>query len=139
MQVRFLEHPTDLRMQAWGKDQGELFLQSALGMLSKLAPLRRPGDYQSRQTKPIELSAPAVEELFVAWLNEILYQFYSKEFYFVGAKFTVLSAEKISGTIEGWPISQVKLHKGLEVKGVTYHGLRITRDPRWDVEVILDV
>ena len=126
-------------MLVWGKDQGELFLQAAYGMLSKLSPLQRQGDYQSRQTKPMDVLAPSVEELFVAWLAEILYQFYVHEFYFAGASFTALTGEKISGTMEGWPVAQVKLHKGSEVKGVAYHGLKIVSEPRWEAEVILDV
>lgn len=126
-------------MLVWGKDQPELFAQAAHGMMSKMAPLRRAGAASQLHTKTVDLSAPTIEDLFVRWLSEVLYLFTVQEFYFADAHFTVLTAENLSATIEGWPVSGLKLHNGIEVKGVTYHALRVVSQPRWEVEVILDV
>ena len=138
---RFLEHPTDLRMRVWGVTRKELFVQAAQGMMGKCVPLRKPGDPARLLSKPIKLSAPSVDDLFVAWLNEVLYQFSVHSFYFSDASFAALTDSRLDAAMQGWPVAQVNLCKGsgLEVKAATYHGLEIRSAPRWEAEVILDV
>lgn len=138
---RFLEHPTDLRMRVWGATREELFVQAAQGMMGKCVPLRKPGDPARLLSKPVVLSAPTAEDLFVAWLNEVLYQFSVHGFYISDASFAVLTDTRMDAAMKGWYVSQVSLRKGsgLEVKAAAYHGLEIRSAPRWETEVILDV
>ncbi len=158
MNVCFLDHPADLRMRVWGNTQEELFLEAALGMMSKVAVLSSPpgapaenrhllrkqsgkwaGTPPKSVTIRIVLEAPSTEDLFVAWLNEILYLFSAKDFFFTGARFDRLEEGRLSATLEGFPVQKGLLEKGVEIKGATYHDLHIKKKPRWEAEVILDV
>ncbi|MDD5428905.1 MAG: archease, partial [Candidatus Omnitrophica bacterium] len=83
------EHTADIGIRVFGKDLKELFENAALGMFDLIADL---GGIKTSIEETVEADGDTSEELLVAWLDELLYRFYTKEIIF--AKFRI---EEMSG------------------------------------------
>ena len=70
-----IDHTADIGIKAYGKGLKDLFINAAWGMFTILADLK---NVQARESLEIKLEAPNVEELFLSWLSELLYQYNSK-------------------------------------------------------------
>lgn len=142
-----VDHTADLAYVARGRTLDELFTNAALGLLQFL--------YEADTVLPdaetvIELEAADLEELLVAWLQEILYlREMGGRAFRTAPRVTVrpaaegkparLSAVGRSGTWD--PARHVLL---AHVKAATYHGLEIVRERAGDadvyrVRIVLDV
>ncbi|HTY13255.1 MAG TPA: archease, partial [Candidatus Omnitrophota bacterium] len=65
-----IEHPSDIGITAFGNNFKEVFENAAFGMFSLMAEL---GDVSTGDTFQIELKADDREELFINWLNELIF------------------------------------------------------------------
>lgn len=132
-----LEHTADVGVRAFGADLGEVFANTALGMMEIICD---PATVRPQITKEIRVHAADRESLLVAWLNEIIFLIESEEMLFKRFEINHLSATLLEGAAVGEPIDTKHHELRTTVKACTYHELEIYEDgPTWVGRVIFDV
>lgn len=139
-QFKILEHTADLKIKVWGKDLPELFKNAADAMFdamsgkSEIRNSKHETNYKF-QIKNLKLTAQDHESLLVNFLNELLYlsdvnnQGYRiKDIGFRKNKEFELKAELIP-----YPLPPLEI----EIKGATYHNLKIEKKTGLYLTIIL--
>ncbi len=136
MQYEILEHPGDIKIRIFGKDDKELFANAALGMTSYIYGQKITEDRQGPVFfETAEIRSPDKEALLVDWLSEILYRSETNkraytDYEILDIKETDLKAK--IGSIEAKAIE--------DIKAVTYSGLKIEKEKdHWEAEVVFDI
>jgi SHS2 domain-containing protein len=151
-----LEHTADVGIRAWGPSLEAAFEQATLGLAEVLGAYR-PGP---GRPEPVRVSAGDLGGLLVDWLNEVLWLREVRQAAVAGVqvdRVAVGGAAEDGGAAvgddggahagDGLVHGTVELAaggaapEGTFVKAVTYHRLRVERDPGggWLAEVYLDV
>jgi len=131
------EHTADLGLRVRAARLEGLFAEAAAGMFAAMT-----GELESIQPlEPfeMELSAEAIDDLLHDWLAELLYAFHSRHVLF--SRFEVdIQPSSLRATAWGEPFEPQRHHIELELKGVTYHRLKVEQDrDGWLAEVVIDV
>lgn len=128
-----LEHPTDLKIRAFGKTKAELFLNMMIGMFEAAKPEIKD---KSGKIKEVKIKSSDEPSLLVNFLSEVLaLSDINNEAYFE-VKFKKLIGTELIAEIFGQPIFKM----GLEIKAVTYHGAEIKKtEDGWEAEVLFDI
>ncbi|MFH1245143.1 MAG: archease [Candidatus Omnitrophota bacterium] len=132
-----IDHTADIGLRAKGKDLKELFSNAAYGMFEILADLK---NVRTEKSLTIEIKAPNIEELFLSWLRELLYQYAAKEILL--KKFTInkLDNTSISALVFGEKADPKRHHLKAEIKAATFHQLEVRKvGNMWEGQVIFDV
>jgi len=135
--VRFLDHPSDIGIEARGVSCAEAFSRAAAAFVSLILD---PSSVDATEQRAIVLHATDVEQLLVRWLSEILYLYdgcgyVSKEF-----RISICTPTHLEATIVGEPIQLEKHAVRMDIKAVTYHQLAVWQDADgWGVRVYLDI
>lgn len=134
----YLEHTADMGMVVRGKDLSELLMHAAQGLFEAIAVLETVDETVSVE---IQLTADAVEELFVEWLDELIFQHETKEIFFKRAEIQQCSETEMVATVYGEPVNFDKHAVYTEIKSVTYHQLQVVQKPdgSWFAQVIFDL
>ena len=136
-EYEFIDHTADIGLCAYGKDLRQLFTNAARGMFAILADLR---DVRAKQMRKIEVKAPNIEELFLSWLSELLYQYNSNELIFKEFLIDKLDGHSVLAEARGEKLDLKRHYLKTEIKAVTYHRLRVEKvKDKWQGEVIFDV
>lgn len=151
------EHTADVGLRGFGETPEELFASMAIGMIRLV--LSSDSHVSCVEERRIEVEGHDPESLLVAWLSELLFQVYSEGF-LPGAvqSIRIQKPRNSSADSYGYSVSAVisgeefrpEIHElVLEIKGVTYHMLKVERldesgwdlDPeaQWYAQVILDI
>lgn len=132
-----VNHTADISIKAYGKSIKELFENAALGMFNILADLE--GITTSTELE-IKVEAPDREELLIEWLDELLYNFYTKHIIFFGFNITELADNRLSAKVKGRFIGENINRLKTEIKAATRHDLHIvkTKDV-YEVQIVFDV
>lgn len=131
------DHTADLELRAWGRSRRELFINTARGMLDYICP-ETGGSAPVK--KDFQLTAPNIEDLLIAWLNEILFFMETEEIRFQKFDINRLTDRELKATLKGAKIDWGESPNGSEIKAATYHNLSIRKVPRgWETYVILDL
>ena len=132
-----IDHTADIGIKAYGKDLKELFANAASGCFEILADLK---DVRIKESLRIELEAPNIEELFLSWLSELLYQYNSKKIIFKEFSIDKLTNKEIFALAQGEELDLHRHRLKTEIKAVTYHQLKVRKvKDSWVGEVIFDV
>ncbi len=136
---KLLDHPADIRIEVYGKTLEELFLNAAEG-LSQLSTgsIKVSG---SQIEKTLALESDSFDDLLVDWLREILFLFNSERFILRKASLKISEGISLESKLFGSILDpSLELEDGLEIKGVTYHGLLLEEDSDGFVaQVIFDI
>jgi protein archease len=131
-----LDHTADIRMEVRGKTLEELFLNAAEGLVSLLAP---NAEAATDTELDVVLDSDDAENLLVDWLREILFYSETRDFVPVQTEVMELSNRIMKARL----IGGVKLsgeEPVAEIKGVTYHGLSITKTGRgYTARIVFDI
>ncbi len=113
-----------------------LFEAAAEGLLALYAVSPAPEPVEARE---IRLEAQPLEDLLVAWLNELIYLTGTKRWVPARAGVREAGTNGLRATLEGAPLGRSKL--ALEIKAATFGGLNVRREPdgSYATTVILDV
>lgn len=131
---KFLEHPAELKICAWGKDLPELFINSAKGMMNYLYGNSLPM-LKNRQTETITIIANDIESLLVDWLAEILWLSDTKKRVYLNFKVIEFG----NGIIKA-EIDSVKARAIDDIKAVTFSELSIIqKQDFWEATVVYDI
>ena len=140
---RVMDHMSDIGIEAFGVSLEECFENAARGMFQLIAPNVTALDIIRRE---VEVEAPDIEGLLVAWLSELIYLFDSEGL--LPGKYEVIRVlgKHLSAIIWGETIANVPAVCQMEIKAVTYHLLQVTHiSPAkdggyaWKARVIFDV
>jgi SHS2 domain-containing protein len=135
--VHYLDHPSDIGIEAHGATRADAFSRAAAALISLLID---PSSISGTQQRSVTLSATDEEQLLVRWLSEVLFlydglKFVSKEFAFSSCTATALEAR-----VMGEAYDPGRHLPRTDIKAVTYHQLAVWHDEAgWGVRVFLDV
>lgn len=136
----YLEHTGDIGIRAYGDTLEELFLNAAQALLEAIADLSTVGT--TTQTE-IEVSAESLEELMVAWLDELNFRHEVEEVFFQRVEIQDISETpcRLLAVAYGEPVDFTKHVVYTEIKSITYHQLIVEQIPdnRWLAQVIFDL
>ncbi|MYK20333.1 archease [Candidatus Poribacteria bacterium] len=134
----YLEHTADMGLLVRGKNLSELLRNAARGIFETMAVVDTIDETESIE---IQLTAESVEELFVAWLDELIFRHETAEIFFKQANIHRCSETEMSATVYGEPVNFDKHEVYTEIKSVTYHQLEVQQKPdgSWYAQVIFDL
>lgn len=113
------------------------FARAAAGTFASFVP---GGTHPIGSSVEVEVEAIDLEELVVAWLEELLYRSATQDILFAAFEVDSVSQNAVRGRATGRSRVPDEELAGPEVKGVTRHGLRLEeRDGSWHLRVYLDV
>ena len=106
-------------------------------MFGILADLK---NVRPKESLEIKQKAPNIEELFLSWLSELLYQYNSKGIIFKEFLIDELNEHSILAQARGERVDLKRHRLKTEIKAVTYHELKVQKiKDTWQAEVIFDV
>lgn len=132
-----LEHTADVKMRITASDYSLLLAESGFALSQVMY-----GKYKrvpSEITVPIEAEGTTPEELCVNFLSELL--FIMETEYLVPSAFSLAADEtSVAGTVSGIPFERGKHSGGIEVKGISYSGLTLTKtNTEYELIIIFDI
>ena len=130
------EHTADLGLRIRAADLPELFAEAARGLFAVIVSDCR--QIRPEQPMTFELEADRHDDLLRDWLGELLYTFHAE--HLLLTRFHVsLDGTHLTATAGGEPIDAARHEIDVELKAVTYHGLKVEpNDDGWLAEVIID-
>lgn len=130
-------HTADIGVRVYGSSLKELFANAAFAMFDIIADIE---GLKTSVTQEISLDAPDPEELLVAWLDELLYNFYTKSLIFSRFEIDELTTTRIKARAFGRPVGANRNRLKTEIKAATYSDLKIKKTADgYSVEIIFDV
>ena len=134
----YLEHTADMGLLVRGEDLPALLRNAAQGLFETIAVVDTVDETESIK---IHLTAESVEELFVMWLDELIFRHETEEIFFKRANIHRCSETEMSATVYGESVNFDKHKVYTEIKSVTYHQLQVLQktDGSWYAQVIFDL
>lgn len=133
----FLEHPSDIGIEAVGETLQEAFKQATVALMAIIVEVESLDEKEERY---IKIQATDYEQLLVKWLNEILYLYDGENFLVKKAKFLKFSPVSLEAKVFGEKYNAQKHHMKLDVKAVTYHQLAVkSNEKKSIVRVFFDI
>ena len=130
-------HTADIGVRIYGKDLRELFENAAFAMFDIIADLE---GLTGSVTQDFELKAENPEELLVAFLDELLYNFYTRQTIFFKFEVEDLTENALKVKALGRPVGANRNRLKTEIKAATYSDLKIKKSADgYTVEIIFDV
>lgn len=134
---RLLEHTGDIRARIAGRTLKHLFQNSVVTLIDLLvegATVRR------RSFRKIRVHAETTEILLIRLLQEVLFLFDAKRFVVRRLELLEWGGREIAARAWGEPFDADRHHPKTEIKGVTYHRLKIVKGRGgWTAKVVFDV
>ena len=132
-----LEHTADVKMRITASDFSTLLAESGFALSQVMY-----GKYKrelSEITVPIEAEGTTPAELCVNFLSELLFTMETE--YLVPSVFSLtVNGNNITGTVSGIPFERGKHSGGIEVKGISYSGLTLTKtNTEYELIIIFDI
>ncbi|MDD5382646.1 MAG: archease [Candidatus Margulisbacteria bacterium] len=128
-----LDHPSDIGLIAFGKDNKEIFANAAYGMFSLMADLDQ---VEPRLTFKIMANGEDLETLLINWLNELIFYEDSKKVLLKKFEINKLTDKNIEASVRGEKIDLQKHVIFRPIKAATYNQLRIDKN---QAKIIFDV
>ncbi|UCD56957.1 MAG: archease [Candidatus Hydrogenedentota bacterium] len=132
-----IEHTADIGICVKAGNLEELFAVAACAMFDIMVDIAKVEPVHKAE---ISLEADCLEELFVTWLNELVFRAEISGTFF--SKFEVYSVtdKSLKASVMGEPYNENVHSIGEHVKAATYHQLEVSRSDRgWLARVIFDV
>lgn len=130
------EHEADIGIRGAGRTLEEAFANAASAMYSVMVNLER---VEQREFRGLNVTAGDLEQLLVEWLNGLLAVSDIERLVF--SRFEVrIEGTRLAGTAWGEPLDRSKHEPGVEVKGATYHLLKVAREgDHYMAQCVVDV
>jgi SHS2 domain-containing protein len=131
------DHTADVGLRVRSADLKGLFEDAARALFSVL--VANPDTIRSVEEISFTLAGDRRDDLLFDWLAELLFVFDTRRMVF--SRFDVdLHDSGLSATVGGEPVDRDRHELDVEVKAITYHGLKVERDgDGWLAEVIVDL
>jgi SHS2 domain-containing protein len=131
------EHTADLGLRIRAENLNSLFAEAGRALYSVI--VENPQEIRAVEEIPFTIKGNEAEELLHDWLTELLFTFHVHRR--VLAKFDVnIQSSGLTAIVQGEKIDPVRHEINLEIKAITWHGLKIVQTPDgWMAEVIVDI
>lgn len=131
------EHTADVGIRARADTAETMFAEAGRGLFALM--IENVDDVQAVEEVTFEINAGDVEELFHDWLAELLFVFNARRMAL--RDFQVrLGVSELTGTARGEPIDPARHQIAVEVKAITWCGLKVERQADgWIGEVVVDI
>jgi SHS2 domain-containing protein len=134
---RTIEHTADIGIEVLAPTCSDIFVRSALALFDMMFGSDSIG---KGLEKPIRVEGDNVEELLVAWLNDLLYIYAVDGVIFSGFTDVRLEEGSFSATGLGETFRPERHGVASEIKAATYHGISVAPEgDGWKARVIFDV
>lgn len=135
------EHTADLGLRVFGNDLPDLFEAAAAGLFDAIVANR--DEVRPETAEPVSLEAEALPDLFLSWLNELIFRSETSRRLYSRYRVQVEDGERgarLRAEIAGESIDPERHILDHEVKAATHHGLAVRAyGGGWQAEVILDI
>ncbi len=141
----YLEHTADVYILAYGSNLLELLENAGIALFETMT---NTSQVIQRVHRDIVVEGIDLENLLYRWLEELLTFYYTENLMcskIVAKKLSITRGEegidyRLEGYCEGEEFDPEKHESKVEVKAVTYHLMRITRDEDgWKAYFVLDI
>lgn len=132
----FLDHTADIRLFARGRDPQELFTNAGRGMFALIV---EESSVRESEERRVSVSGEDWVELFVSWLEELLYLFEAEGWIPRRYHFARLEPPELEALVCGEGLDPDRHELMHEVKAVTHHELWVKHADGWEAQVILDI
>jgi SHS2 domain-containing protein len=146
MGFRLVDHTADLAIEAEAATREAVLEQAALGLTAVLTGRPRAHELARPEREvSFRVDAPDEAALVVAFLSELLWLHESEDLLWLGGGVEITALPdgglRLGAHGNAAVHDPVRHGQGVEVKAVTYHGLRFGREPSggWGVWVLLDI
>ena len=131
------EHTADLGLRIRAGGLNGLFAEGGRALFSVL--VANPESIRAVHEVEFQLEGDRRDDLLFDWLAELLFTFDAR--HLVLARFEVdVSDNGLTAVARGEPIDTDRHELDMEIKAITYHGLKVEReDDGWLAEVIVDL
>jgi len=132
-----LEHKADLKIRVFGKDKKEVFSNALLGMFEE-ARYKQISNLKPQISKrKIKIKSQDSGSLLVDFLSEALYLSEINQEVYRDIRFRKFNDKEIDGVLIGKKLKRI----GVQIKGVTYHGLDIhqEKDGSFEATILFDI
>ncbi len=135
-QYETFEHESDIGIRGFGRTVEEAFENTARALYSVIVTIR---NINPTEKKVLTASAPDQELLLVEWLNALLSLSDIERMVF--SKFEVrIEGTSLTGSAWGERLDRERHEPRVEVKGATYHLLRVAEEGgRFVAQCVVDV
>ncbi|MFC1668132.1 archease [Chlamydiota bacterium] len=137
-EFEFLSHTADIGIKAYGASIDELFSHAAKGMFRIITTTEK---IKRVFTRNVTVQGIDYEDLLVRWLTELVYISSVEKLVFSEFMVTIISENRVKAQIHGDSFNETVYPLGSEIKGVAYHGLKITQTKKglWQAIVFFDI
>jgi SHS2 domain-containing protein len=130
-------HTADIGVKVYGSSLKELFENAAFAMFDIIADLE---GLKASVEQKVEARGGNHEELLVAWLDELLYNFYTKSLIFFKFEIDELTEKSLKARVFGRPVGANRNRLNTEIKAATYSDLKIKKTSGgYEVSIIFDI
>ena len=131
------EHTADLGLRIRAADLNGLFCEAAEALFGAI--VANPEAVEAVEEVSFAVSAERFDDLLRDWLAELLFTFDSR--HLVLNRFDVrVNETSLTATARGEVFDPERHEPRMEIKAVTYHGLKLEKTPDgWLAEVIVDI
>jgi SHS2 domain-containing protein len=134
---RLLDHTADLRLEIFGVDGGDLFVQAALALTDLITD---PRSVRPLDRRTIAVTGTDWADLMVNWLRELLYLWSGEERLVGAVELAALEQTRLQAQVDVDRFDP-RIHTiRNEIKAVTYH--QIEAGPfqaGWRARVVFDI
>jgi SHS2 domain-containing protein len=134
---REIEHTADVGIEVTADNLPALFASAGEALYTLIAD---PATIESRDEVSIAATGNDPEELFHAWLRELLGLFNVQGFIGKRCQIAHMSDSQVQGRVSGEKLDLKRHAFHTEIKGVTYHDFKVWQEAgTWHARVIFDV
>jgi SHS2 domain-containing protein len=131
------EHTADLGLRMRAASLDELFGEAGRALFSVI--VANFDAVRAVQELELNIEGSRLDDLLFDWLAELLYTFDTRRVLFCDFRVRV-QEEGFQATARGEPFDPDRHELDMEVKAITYHGLKVEQDgDGWLAEVIVDL
>ncbi len=131
-----VDHTADIAIVARGTNVGEAFASAGRALLNLVTD---PDGVAEVEQRRIELSADDLEDLLVAWLNELIYLFDAENLLLGGFDVRLAGDSRLVATVRGERVDKTRHQIKLGVKAATHHMLEIDHGDGVRLQVLFDI
>jgi SHS2 domain-containing protein len=137
MDFEIFEHTADQGIRACGNSLSEVFINAARAFASLSTD---PEKVIPQEEFRVEISRDEIDELLVAWLNELIFIQETEGVFLIKFEIDTLEPPLLRARVWGEKINREKHTLKSCVKAATYHGLKLEHiGDTWQGQVIFDV
>ncbi|MCX7795067.1 MAG: archease [bacterium] len=134
-----VEHTADIGLIAYGKTKEKLFENAGEGLFSIITDINKVSPIEKFS---ISTSGEDLEDLFICWLNELIYFWEVNRVLLCKFKVNIKEDTFLEGIISGERFDHSRHIIEHGVKAVTYYNFKLEYDHKnkiWTAKVIIDV